>query len=50
MNQNITEDEVKNYQELIDIGNEENKPDQDKLNQLLSHNKGSLTKNLKKFK
>ncbi len=50
MNQNITEDEVKNYQELIDIGNEENKPDHDKLNQLLSHNKGSLTKTLKKLK
>ena len=51
MNQNkITEEEIKNYQELIDIGNEENKPDQDKLNKLLSHNKGGLSKYLKKIK
>ena len=39
MNQNITENEIKNYEELMDIGNEENKPDPDKLNQLLAHNK-----------
>ena len=49
MTQNITEDEVKNYQELIEIGNEENKPDPDKLNQLLSHSK-KFPKNLKKLK
>jgi glucosamine-6-phosphate deaminase len=50
MNQNITEEEMKNYQELVDIGNEENKPDQDKLNKLLAHNKGGLSKYLKKVK
>ena len=49
MNQNITEDEVKNYEELIEIGNEENKPDPDKLNKLLSHNK-KFPKSLKKLK
>ena len=37
MNQNITEEELKNYEELMDIGNDENKPDQDKLNKLLGH-------------
>jgi glucosamine-6-phosphate deaminase len=39
MNQNITEEEVKDYVELTDIGNEENQPDPDKLNQLLSHSR-----------
>ena len=37
--ENITEDEIKNYEELIDIGNDENKPDNDKMNKLLSHNR-----------
>jgi hypothetical protein len=32
MNQNITEEEVKDYVELTDIGKEENQPDPDKLN------------------
>ena len=48
-NQKIPEDEIKNYEELIDIGNEENKPDQDKLNKLLSHSK-KFPKSLKKLK
>lgn len=48
-NQNITEDEIKNYEELVDIGKEENQPDQDKLNKLLSHNK-KFPKSLKKLK
>ena len=39
MNQNITEEEVKDYVELTDIGNEENQPDPDKLNKLLSHSR-----------
>lgn len=48
MNQNITEEELKNYEELIDIGNEENKPDHDKLNKLLGHkNKFSCFKRYK---
>ena len=48
MNQNITEDELKNYEELMDIGNEENKPDHDKLNKLLGHkNKFSFFKRYK---
>ena len=49
MNQNITEDEVNNYEELIEIGNEENKPDPDKLNKLLAHSQ-KFPKNLKKYK
>lgn len=48
-NQNITEDEIKNYEELIDIGKEENQPDNDKMNKLLSHNR-NFPKSLKKFK
>jgi glucosamine-6-phosphate deaminase len=39
MNQNITEEDVKDYVELTDIGNEENQPDPDKLNKLLSHSR-----------
>ena len=39
MNQNITEEDVKDYIELTDIGNEENQPDPDKLNKLLSHSR-----------
>ena len=39
MNQNITEEEVKDYVELTEIGNDENKPDPDKLSKLLSHNR-----------
>ena len=46
--ENITEDEIKNYEELIDIGNDENKPDNDKMNKLLSHNR-KFPKNLKKI-
>ena len=46
--QNISEDEIKNYEELIDIGNDENKPDTDKMNKLLSHNR-KFPKNLKKI-
>ena len=47
--QNITDDEIKNYEELIEIGNDENKPDHDKLNKLLSHKKKfpKILKNLK---
>lgn len=48
MNQKITEEELKNYEELIDIGNDENQPDQDKLNKLLGHkNKFSFFKKKK---
>ena len=47
-NQNITEDEIKNYEELVDIGNEQNLPDSDKMNKLLSHNRNF--KSLKKLK
>ena len=39
MNQNITEEEVKDYVELTEIGNDENKPDPDKLSKLLSNNR-----------
>ena len=39
MNQNITGEELKNYEELIDIGNEEKKPVPDELHKLLSYNK-----------
>lgn len=46
--QNISEDEIKNYEELIDIGNDENKPDNDKMNKLLSHNR-KFSKSLKKL-
>ena len=46
--QNISEDEIKNYEELIDIGNDENKPDTDKMNKLLSHSR-KFPKNLKKI-
>ena len=49
MSQKITEEEIKNYEELIDIGNEENKPDPDKLNKLLAHNK-NFPKKLKCLK
>ena len=48
-NQNITEDEIKNYEELKIIGNEENQPDNDKLNKLLSRRK-KLPKFLKNLK
>ena len=34
MNQKITDDELKQYEELIDIDKDENKPDQDKQNKL----------------
>ena len=45
MNQNITVDELKNYEELKEIGNDENQPDQDKLTKLLGHkNKFSFFK------
>lgn len=47
-NQNITEDEIKNYEELVDIGNEQNLPDSDKMTKLLSHNRNF--KSLKKLK
>ncbi len=46
---NITEDKIKNYEELIDIGNDENRPDNDKLNKLLSHKK-KFPKSLKNLK